>query len=95
LPFALWQFRVPGPGESLQLLGVAITTFLGQYYMIQAYQKDVVSRVAIIGYLGPALAVAYGFVLFHEIPTLGGLAGLALIVLSVSLSTRRAWGRKT
>jgi drug/metabolite transporter (DMT)-like permease len=76
LPGALW----PTPMEWLVLLGVGVTTQLGQMAITNGLRLERAGRATATAYLQIVFAGTWGILFFAEIPDWGTVAGAALIV---------------
>lgn len=81
VPVALW----PTTPEWLILLGVGVTTQLGQVYLTRGLQRERAGRAMAVAYLQIVFAGAWGILFFRELPDAWGLAGAALVVGSIAL----------
>ena len=68
------------------LIMTGVFTQLAQYYMTMSYQKEALSKVAILNYVGIIYAVAFGYFLFDEGIPLGTIMGIILVLLGVVLN---------
>jgi drug/metabolite transporter (DMT)-like permease len=71
---------VPRGGEWLQLLAIGVLTQAAQVRMTQALHLEAAGRAAAVTYLQVALSVAWGLLVFSEVPTLFTLLGAACIM---------------
>lgn len=85
LPGALW----PTPMEWLVLLGIGVSTQLGQIAITHGLRLERAGRATATGYLQIVFAGAWGIIFFTEIPDWGTFAGAALIVGSTLALARR------
>ena len=76
LPGALW----PTPMEWLVLLGVGVSTQLGQMAITNGLRLERAGRATATAYLQIVFAGTWGILFFAEIPDWGTVAGAALIV---------------
>ncbi|HLS59183.1 MAG TPA: DMT family transporter [Paracoccaceae bacterium] len=77
LPFG-WAW--PTAGETGLLVGAGFLGGLGQMFLTESYRYADVSVIAPFDYTSMLLALAFGYWIFAEVPTLTMLAGAALIV---------------
>lgn len=85
LPVWLW----PTVREWGYLLAVGVMAQLGQIFLTQGLYRERAGRATTVGYLQLAFAAVWGILFFGEVPSWAGLAGSALIVLSIlRLNTR-------
>jgi drug/metabolite transporter (DMT)-like permease len=76
------------------LLLVGVTTQIAQYFMTKSYQKEEVSKVSILNYIGLIYALLFGYFLFDEqfnlLTYLGMLLVIAGVVLNVLFKSKKA-----
>lgn len=80
--FALYGYRLPLHPETWALL--ALTGVLGsgaQLCMTRAYQAAPAALVSAVGYLAPVLSLAWGIMLFEQVPGQYAWLGSMLILL--------------
>jgi drug/metabolite transporter (DMT)-like permease len=77
LPFG-WVW--PTPGEAALLVGAGLLGGLGQILLTSSYREADASLVAPFDYASMLFALAIGYFVFAEVPTLPMLGGAALIV---------------
>jgi drug/metabolite transporter (DMT)-like permease len=82
LPFALPAWVPPTAMEWLLLLGVGVTTQIGQVYLTRGLQLEPAARATAIGYLQIIFATVWGYLIFQQLPHLLGVGGALLIVVS-------------
>jgi drug/metabolite transporter (DMT)-like permease len=90
LPFALLQVPDAWPGWETTAALAALTlggTALAQLVLYRMLRLHGASRVSIVTYLMPPIALVYGVLLLDEPLTWGVLGGLALILLGVGLGS--------
>ncbi|MDX8405577.1 MAG: DMT family transporter [Mariprofundus sp.] len=75
-----WVFQWPQTSDWAWLLGVGLCGSLGQLGLTWAYQHAPITQVAPLGYSSLLFAGLIGFMAWHELPDLSGLAGMACIV---------------
>jgi drug/metabolite transporter (DMT)-like permease len=88
LPGALW----PTPLEWLVLLGVGVTTQLGQIALTHGLRLERAGRATATAYLQIVFAALWGILFFAEVPDWGTFLGAALIVGSTLALARRGGG---
>lgn len=81
---------LPRGGEWFLLLGVGITTHLGQVFLTWALQREAAGRATTVGYLQILFAAGWGWLLFGQLPNRLSLAGGAVILVSTTLVARSA-----
>jgi drug/metabolite transporter (DMT)-like permease len=77
LPFG-WV--VPTAGQAALLIGAGLLGGIGQILLTESYRHADVSVIAPFEYASMLLAIAFGYLIFAELPTLTMLAGATLIV---------------
>jgi drug/metabolite transporter (DMT)-like permease len=82
LPMVLAHATLPTPAMLLVLLGVGVTTHLGQTFVTWGFRLERAGRASAVGYLQIVFAAGWGWALFHEVPDLWTGAGAAVIVAS-------------
>ncbi len=95
LPFALRGWVWPTLWEWLVLLGVGITTQIGQVYLTRGLQLEPAGRATSVAYLQIVFAGLWGVLFFSERPGVWSLAGALLIIGSTLALGRRAKGEPT
>jgi len=81
LAWAAPQWVMPTAREGLLLLGVGVTTQIGQVCLTYGLSREPAARAMSIGYLQVAFAVLWGAIAFGELPPWTTAAGAALIVV--------------
>jgi drug/metabolite transporter (DMT)-like permease len=89
LPLAALKPVLPTGPEWLVLLGVGISTQLGQVYVTKGLREEPAGRALAVGYLQIVFAAIWGFSFFGETPRALSLSGFSLIVLSTAALARR------
>ena len=96
LPFSLIaslsDFYWPSSIQSWGIiLGVCLTSYLGQIYLTKGLEKESASRAVLVNYIAVAFGLLFGLFIFDTIPDLRSLFGIALILGGISLiSIRKA-----
>ena len=85
LPGAIW----PTPLEWLVLLGVGVTTQVGQVCITRGLHLERAGRATAVGYLQIVFAALWGALFFAELPDAGTVIGAVLIVGSTLGLARR------
>ncbi|HSK19703.1 MAG TPA: DMT family transporter [Longimicrobiales bacterium] len=88
LPGTLVNAVVPGALELLLLLGVGISTQLGQIYMTRGLHLERAGRATATSLVQIVFAGVWGALFFAQIPGPAGLVGAGLIVAGVLLLGR-------
>lgn len=86
-----WTFThwvSPSAVDWLVLLIIGICVTIAQVYMTRAYQLEKAANISNFNYLGVVFAIAFGFIIFGEVLTPLGIAGIILIVFGVAMSSR-------
>ncbi|HEX6911948.1 MAG TPA: DMT family transporter, partial [Longimicrobium sp.] len=89
LPTALPGALRPTPWEWLVLLGVGVTTQLGQIAITHGLRLERAGRATATAYLQIVFAALWGILFFAEVPDWGTFLGAALIVGSTLALARR------
>lgn len=89
-PLGLWSALWPTPAEWLLLLGVGVTTQLGQVCITHGLYLERAGRATAVGYLQIVFAALWGALFFADLPDLATGAGALLIVGSTLLLARTA-----
>ncbi|MDQ3388698.1 MAG: DMT family transporter [Gemmatimonadota bacterium] len=91
IPLVVGDLVWPTPLEWLVLLGVGVTTQIGQVYLTRGLQMERAGKATAVGYLQIVFAVSWGALFFGERPDFWALVGAALIVAgTLALSLRRS-----
>ena len=91
LPTLLPDFVWPEGVEWLLLLGIGLTTQIGQVSLTRGLTVLPASRGTALSYLQVVFAAAWGVLIFHEKPDVWTLSGGALVILSsIWLARERA-----
>jgi drug/metabolite transporter (DMT)-like permease len=80
------HFTIPNGYELLLLLLLGFFGFFGQYYMTKAFQNGEVNTVAPIKYSEIVFTLSFGVYWFGEVYSLTSLIGIALVIMSLTLS---------
>ncbi len=70
----------------LVIIGICVT--VAQVYMTRAYQLEKAANISNFNYLGVVFAIIFGYIIFGELLTPLGVAGIILIVFGVAMSSR-------
>lgn len=90
-PFALGNWVWPTPAEWLVLLGVGVTTQVGQVCITRGLHLETAGRATAIGYTQVLFATLWGLLFLGEVPGALVLVGGALVLVgSVLLAVTRA-----
>jgi drug/metabolite transporter (DMT)-like permease len=79
----------PGLAELLLLLGVGVSTQLGQVFMTKGLHLERAGRATATSLVQIVFAGVWGMIFFSQVPGPAGLAGAALIVAGILLLARR------
>ena len=88
LPLLGIYHDVPSPGMILVLLGVGVTTHLGQVFVTWGLRLERAGRASAVGYLQIVFAAFWGWLLFAEVPDAWTGAG-ALVIVGATLTLVR------
>lgn len=80
VPWLAVSFVMPQPIDWLLLVGLGITTQVGQVFLTKALAIERAGRAASVGYLQVAFAMIWQLVVFGDAPTPWTLAGAGLIL---------------
>jgi drug/metabolite transporter (DMT)-like permease len=95
LPLAVIGWVWPTPAEWAVLIGIGVTTQVGQVYFTRGLQLEPAGRATTVGYLQIVFAATWGILLLGERPDGWSMAGGIVIVagtLLVALRRARASG---
>ncbi len=87
-PFMLHRFVMPTGWEWAILLGVGVSTHLGQLFLTMGLREERAGRAMAVAYLQIVFAALWGFAVFAEVPDRWTLAGAAVIVGATWLVAR-------
>ena len=88
-PFAALQWVWPDAIGWLLLLGVGASTQIAQIALTKGLAREPAGRAMAVAYLQVAFATLFGAVVFAAVPGAWSWAGMALIVGSLFVATRR------
>jgi drug/metabolite transporter (DMT)-like permease len=91
IPWAAYDFVWPSAIDWLILIGIGITTQLGQVFLTMGLMIEKAGRATSVGYIQICFAVLWQLAVFGQMPGLGTLLGAALIIagtLAVSATAR-------
>jgi drug/metabolite transporter (DMT)-like permease len=92
-PFAFWDWQPPDPNTWLLLIALGGTFGVAQLTQIAGLARAPASLVAPLAYVQIIAAVAFGYLVFGEIPDLWSFVGIVMIFgagLYVVRNRRRA-----
>ena len=75
-----WGWVIPDPATFAMLVLAGILGGLGQVLLTSSYRFADASVIAPFEYASMLFAIAIGYAVFEEVPTLGMLAGSALVI---------------
>lgn len=78
----------PAGWDWLLLLGVGVTTHMGQVFLTWGLQREPAGRATMVGYLQILFAGAWGWALFAQLPNVFSILGAALILGATALVVR-------
>jgi len=82
LPMLVAHSQVPTATMALILLGVGVTTHLGQVFVTWGFRLERAGRASAVGYLQIVFAALWGWMMFAEVPDVWTWVGAAIIVSS-------------
>ena len=88
-PVALYNWVAPSFEDTLIILAIGVLTWLAQVAMTLSYKVSPASEVAIYNNLGLFMALILGYFFFDETFNLQTLIGMAIIFISVILSSKK------
>lgn len=91
IPWAAYDFVLPSTTDWLLLVGIGISTQIGQVFLTKALVLERASRVTAVGYIQICFAVIWQLVVFGKYPALGTVLGAALVIagtLAVSMTAK-------
>jgi len=91
LPWALYDWIWPSALDWLLLIGIGVSTQVGQVFLTRALMIERAGRAMSVGYIQICFAVIWQLVIFGKEPALGTLLGAALIIggtLAVSATAK-------
>lgn len=93
IPWALYDFVWPSAVDWLALVGIGISTQVGQVFLTKALMIEQASRATAVGYIQICFAVLWQLAVFGQLPALGTVLGAALVIagtLAVSMTSKPA-----
>lgn len=93
VPWAVYHSVWPTPIEWLALVGIGVSTQVGQVFLTRGLAVEKAGRAVAVGYLQICFAAIWQLLVFGQIPALGTMLGAALVIggtLAVSLSRTSA-----
>jgi drug/metabolite transporter (DMT)-like permease len=89
IPWAAATWVTPTGIEWLLLLGIGLTTQIGQVFLTRGLALEAAGRATSVGYIQVAFAMVWQWVVFTTPPTPWTVAGAALIFTGVLVGARR------
>lgn len=92
IPWAATDFVMPSAYDWLLLVGIGITTQLGQVFLTMGLAVERAGRATSVGYIQICFAIVWQLTLFGQAPAWGTVVGAALIIagtLAVSATAKR------
>ena len=77
-----WAWQTPTPNEYLMLIGVGLTTTIGQLLLTRGYQNAPASSVGIFTYTSVPFGTFLGWLFFEEILDVNSFFGAILIIFA-------------
>jgi drug/metabolite transporter (DMT)-like permease len=90
---SLWDLRMPTLRDAGFMVAAGICAGFAQLAMTRAYALERAARVSGVGYLAVVASAVLGAVVLRERPTLGAIAGMALVVAGGLVITFRHDGK--
>lgn len=87
-PAVLVHPVMPSPTTALVLLGVGVTTHLGQVFITLGYRMERAGRASLMGYLQILFAAGWGWAVFGTVPDAWTWVGAAVIVTGAVILAR-------
>ena len=78
----IWHWQTPTPIEYLMLVGVGLTTTIGQLFLTRGYQNAPAASVGIFTYTSVPFGTFLGWLVWNELLDINSLFGAVLIVLA-------------
>ena len=91
LPFVAVGFTPPGPADLVLLLGVGITTYLGQIFITMGLKEERAGKAMGVAYLQIVFAAVWGVLVLSEIPDRWTVSG-ALVIVACTWALGRVRG---
>ena len=91
LPWALYDWVWPSAIDWLLLIGIGVSTQVGQVFLTRALMIERAGRAMSVGYVQICFAVVWQLLIFGQHPALGTVLGAALVIggtLAVSATAR-------
>ena len=88
LPMVVRDPVVPTFTVLLVLLGVGVSTYLGQIFITLGYRQERAARASSVGYLQILFAAGWGWLLFDDVPDVWTWVGAGVIVVSTLILVR-------
>ncbi|MEM6613926.1 MAG: DMT family transporter [Cyanobacteria bacterium P01_C01_bin.72] len=92
----LWKWQTPTLEQCLMLLGVGLTTTIGQLLLTRGYQNAPAASVGIFTYTSVPFGTFLGWLIWKEVLDLNSLFGAGLIILAgiIVLRTKAELAKK-
>ena len=81
----IWAWQTPTLSQWLMLMGVGLTTTIGQLLLTRGYQSAPASSVGIFTYTSVPFGTFLGWLFWNELLDMGSFIGAVLIVLAGSI----------
>lgn len=85
-PYTLWHWTPPSLSDWGLLIALGIVTFLGQWYLTLGIQRDSISNVSPLIYVGAIFSLSFGFFIFDEKMPALSLLGILVILVCLALA---------
>lgn len=90
LPWAIATWQTPTGYELALLLGVGVSTQIGQIFITKALALEPAGRATALGYVQVAFAMGWQALVFAEMPTVWTVSGALLVIASAVVVGRVA-----
>lgn len=91
VPWALYDWAWPSAVDWLLLIGIGVSTQVGQVFLTRALMIERAGRATSVGYVQICFAVVWQLIIFGQHPALGTVLGAALVIggtLAVSATAK-------
>ena len=78
----IWNWQTPTPIQYIMLIGIALTTTIGQLFLTRGYQNAPASLVGIFTYTSVPFGTFLGWLVWNELLDINSFFGAILIILA-------------